>query len=120
MILKLRNKKVEVLHMPVPELTEFFNIMIDFEQGTQHLSPSIIIDSVKYNGESIKPSKNKRIEIRVDLLDYKKQVIKTYRGYFQYYNYSVIGKPPVDINYFTRVKELEERIRVLEEQGEVI
>ena len=48
MILKLRNRKIEVIKMKVPLSTERFNIMIDFEPGTQHLKPRIYIDDVEY------------------------------------------------------------------------
>lgn len=123
MILKLRNRKIEVVSMKVPLSTERFNIMVDFEPGTQHLKPRIYIDDVEYlEGvlNKLKIKKNKRVDIRVDLSDHNNRVLHTYRANVMYYNYSLFGELPHRVDYDEYVQELENRIKTLEERGEVI
>lgn len=132
MILQLKNKRIDIPVMSIPEPLSKVYITYTYERGAGHLLPCLIINSKKFTGDKIYIdirdliSKDK-VELKVELLDGYGKPIRTYTGTFPYAEYCIIGTKPVrpDIEQYIRKlhkerEELYERIDELTNIGEVI
>jgi hypothetical protein len=132
MIIKLNKGKIDIKPMAVPELLNNLYIQYIFEPDTEHLTPRIQINKNVFIGDRIyidissRPLSDK-ILIKVELLDSKQNVIRTYRGFLACNKYCIIGAKPIrpDIEDYLhkleqQIEQLNNRIKELEELGEVI
>lgn len=132
MIVELNKGKVMIKPMVVPELLNSLYIQYVFEPNTEHLTPRMSISKNTFIGDRIYIYINSdytdtKILVKVELLDNKENVIRTYHGLLPFNEYCIIGNKPIrpDIeNYLysleQKVEQLNENIKKLKELGEVI
>ena len=130
MIIILRDGKVSVKQMNIPERLDKLHIQYDYEFGTNHLKPRLTVNGTVFEGDriAINVERDRRIKfqdqvnlkVRVDLLDGEGNLTRIYKGELPYYRYCVFGTKPVHPNVEAYVRELEDKIEKLENEGEVI
>lgn len=139
MIIELKEQRLIIMPMVVPELLQHFHIKYTFEPGTDHLMPCLIIGTNKYFGQhiyidvsQIKPFAD--TPIKVELHDARGIVIKQYTCTTMFNHYGLFGEKPIrpDLEFY--VQQLEEHIddllvqiqlkeseiKALNEKGDVI
>jgi len=118
MILKLIDDKVLINTMFVPELKSQTFVKLELEPNTQHLNPVVYINHLRFTEQiidikdEIKPG---IVNIKVDLLDEKNNIIRTYSSKVPYNIYQILGDKPIRPDIETYLYKLEEEIRVLKE-----
>ncbi len=128
MKLILSDKKVTVFPMDVPEAINNVFIEYEFAFGTNHFCPTLFIDNKRVVvGTHVHVDLSSRlkkygdpIEIKVVLKDSKGVVKYTYEGTVPFYNYTIVGKKPIRIDLEAYIEQLEQTIKQLQEDGEVI
>lgn len=142
MILKLINRKVQVLLMEVPELIKETSIHYVFEAGSEHLHPVLFIGDKQHRENhiviSLPEDFDNVISFVVKLYDDNEKVIHIYQGELAYNKYQITGTKPVrpDFEKYIQTLELEvltlketinrliiehkKAIKELEEKGEII
>lgn len=123
MILKLRNKKIIIEQNNVPENVNNVHIQYDFELGTNHLYPRLIVnntdifegDHIDVNLDYAGPS----INLVVELYDAHNILMRRYVCVRKYHKTCTLG----DTKHIDIYKELErvyKELKELKEKGEVI
>lgn len=125
MILKLSNKEVQIQPMKIPVPKKNVYIEYAFEAGTNHLLPRLTINGVVHEGNRIYVDLSyvdwkKDVTVYVSLVDGKERVLHKYTCKVPHHEYLLFGKKPLREDVEAYVYELEERIRELEEAGEVV
>lgn len=123
MILKLRNNTILIEQNNVPENVNSMYIQYDFELGTNHLYPRLIVNDVHvFEGNHIKVSLDYPVDtlkLIVELYDTHNTIIRRYTQTFNYYKMCTLG----DAQHIDIYKELErvyKEIKEIKEKGEVI
>ncbi len=122
MILKLYKNKVIIKGNESPEEISNCKIKYEFELGTNHLVPRLIINNKVFVGDNIRISLEhltNRAQITVLLSDANQVIFRTYKGEFKVYKTFTIGDA-AHIDVYKDLVKAYERIEQLEEQGEVI
>ena len=123
MILKLRNGKIILEYNKIPFDVHNIKIDYDYELGTNHYKPLLIIDGKhKYYGNNLSfkyDSQNDTIKLEVNLLDTRNRVVKSYVGEFTYFKTCYISNKEI-VDLYKKVEELYNENIKLKEQGEVI
>lgn len=125
MIINLNKGEVTINTMVVPEPIERLHVQYKFESKTDHLLPRMIIGTDVFIGDNIfinlKRNDNvKNVDIKVDLLDVNGNIVREYKGTFQYSRYCILGRKPVCPDLDDYVHKLKMEIKQLKEKGEVI
>ena len=126
MIVKLKNQKVSIEPMIIPEPSNHVYIEYEFEFNTNHLTPRIIIEGLTlFIGDKryislVHLIGNNSLKVIVELVDAQGVVLHTYEGRIENSTYSVLGAKPIRPDIDAYVKYLEKRVKELEEQGEVV
>jgi hypothetical protein len=118
MILKLVDNKVLVETMFVPELVEHTYLQYIREPNTQHLHPVLYFNNQTFYGDKVfikVPTVEGNLEIKVDLLDDNKRIVRTYTSNMPYNIYQVLGHKPIRPDIEDYLYKLEEEIRVLKQ-----
>ena len=123
MILKLRNKTIIIEQNNVPENVNNVHIHYDFELGTNHLYPRLIVNNTDiFEGDHIDVDLDytgHSIDLVVELYDTNNIVMRKYVCVSNYYKTCTLG----DIKHIDIYKELErvyKELKELKEKGEVI
>jgi len=118
MILKLVEGKVLINTMFVPELKSQTFVKLELEPNTQHLNPAIYINHLRFTEQIINISDEIQpgdVLIKVDLLDEKNNIIRTYSSKVPYNVYHILGNKPIRPDIEEYLYKLEEEIRSLKE-----
>jgi hypothetical protein len=98
MILKLVDGKVLINTMFVPELREHTFVQLELEPNTQHLNAVLYINDLRFT-DNIINIKNEilpgKVVVKVELLDDKGIVVRTYQSKVSYNIYQVLGTKPI-------------------------
>lgn len=130
MVIKLMRDKAMILPMKYPEAFEHTFIEFIFELGTNHLIPVLYIEDYRVldgNNAFVDMSKalrhvnaNTKCKVKVLLKDVENNILHKYEGTFPFYNYFILGTKPARIDFEVYIKSLEDEIRKLKEQGDLI
>lgn len=125
MILQLGKGKINIVPMKVPEPLGKVYIQYTYEHGTNHLTPRLTLNGKIYEGDRMYVDvdigeREAMINIKVELLDPKGFVIKTYKKETRFIAYGIFGKKPVRPDVDKYIRDLEAKIEKLENEGEVI
>jgi hypothetical protein len=124
MILKMHKGVINVEQFPAPIICNKIFVRYLFERNTNHLIPHLYINGeLKAIGENkfiTMNSTEKEVTMKIILVDAQGNTVKTYAGTFAYHTYCIIGNKPVRQDMEDYVHSLEQRIKELEELGEVI
>jgi hypothetical protein len=119
MILKLINKKVQVLLMEVPELIKETSIHYIFEAGSEHLHPVLFIGDKQHKENhiviSLPEAFDNVISFVVKLYDDNEKVIHIYQGELAYNKYQITGTKPVRPDFEKYIHTLELEVLTLKE-----
>jgi hypothetical protein len=119
MILKLINKKVQVLLMEVPELIKETSIHYVFEAGSEHLHPVLFIGDKQHKENhiviSLPEAFDNVISFVVKLYDDNEKVIHIYQGELAYNKYQITGTKPVRPDFEKYIHTLELEVLTLKE-----
>lgn len=124
MIIKLiHGGKIHIDMMERPERVDRVHIRYEYELGTNHLYPQLVINGHTHLGDNIFISLDEvtsRVDLIVRLLDINKRAVRTYVGNFTYDKYCTIGPKKNKYDLYEYVCALEEQIEKLKNEGEVI
>jgi len=120
MILKLIDGKILIQTMFVPELRLNTYIQYEFEEGTSHLHPVLYFGNQIFKGDRIfidikDEVKAGDVVVKVELLDYKNNIIHIYESKVAYNVYHILGEKPIRPDIEDYLYKLEKEIRVLKE-----
>jgi hypothetical protein len=118
MILKLVDNKVLVETMFVPELVEHTYIQYVREPNTYHLHPVLYINNQTFYGDKVfikVQSIQSNIDIKVELVDDNKRIIRTYTSNMPYNIYQVLGQKPIRPDIEDYLYKIEEEVRLLKQ-----
>lgn len=124
MKLILKNGKINITPMAIPEPRSKVFIEYVYERNTNHLTPQLHVNNHVFIGDryfiSFPNNLTDTIEMVVRLVDNEGTVVKEYSCEDAYTEYITLGTQPAYPNMITYIHELEQRIRTLEEEGELI
>lgn len=122
MILQLYNKQIIIKGNESPENIINTKVTYMYELGTNHLVPVLTINGKSYKGDPANVSFDydmSSLNLRVDLLDGFNTIIKSYTGTFPLYRTFTLGTQE-HINVYKALIEANEKIKQLQEEGDVI
>ena len=125
MILNLKNGKIVLVPMDVPEAIQDVYVKYNFEINTNHLIPELIIEDKIYKGNRVFIDLRSEIykpvlSLVVNLYNSNKVIVKTYEGNLPLHTYVVLGDKLIRPDIEAYIRKLEARIEQLENEGEVI
>lgn len=131
MIVELKQGKVLIHPMKVPEPAHKVYVKYIYEDKTNHLLPRLTIGTHIRMGDDIFIDTTEYVHgelpIKVELLDGTFGVVRTYVGTLQYHKYCIVGAKPIRPDLDEHIHSLNKaidrlnlRIKELEELGEVI
>jgi len=123
MILQLKNNSITIKKPYTPENIHNTKVSYVFELNTNQYTPVLYIDGDSYVGNNILLDLSKyvsnSITLKVCLIDGVGRIMRTYENTFIMYNTFSLGtKEQIDV--YEELIKAQEKIKKLEEQGEVI
>lgn len=122
MILRLRNGLITIKDNGLPTSTKEVHITYDYELGTNHYTTVLYINNRIHKGNVIDIDLDidgDTLDLKVELLDAHKHVLKEYKGSFSYLKLCLIGTDKIP-DMYKKLKELYNENKKLKEKGEVI
>jgi hypothetical protein len=122
MILKLRNGRIIIEESGTPELTSGVRISFDYELGTNHYKTRLTVADTVYDGKYIIAPldlNSSRVFLKVELLDNRDVVMRSYIGSFTYMKLCLIANDDI-VNVYEELQRLTKENKELREKGDVI
>lgn len=128
MRLILKNRKVIVMPMKVAESLKNTHIVYEFEHGTNHLTPTLIINRThiaKGNNVFVDLTRAAKTSadvwnVEVLLNNHEGRITHRYEGSLPLHLQFILGDKPVRKDVDEYIQELLTQIKTLQEEGDIV